>query len=340
MQILNLSAIFSAMNTTPIFPPGYLKALASDCFGPPCRHTDSRAAPELMLQAGFSLALFTGALTAHILWYGGKSLLDRIRRHISPPEPAAPSAPQAPVSLRGTPTPEDIEDVWDLYPRTLPARLRIGSRLADLEPTLDSRFLFKKTRNGSRRIVARQPGLKGWMRKNVPAVKYSTAMHYTKLATRLRQLIGLDPRIPLEWLLPGDEGSLSSLSPSDRQSATAAKTKLSRLLADNPKYTHLLHTVESKLGIMRMVTIRRIQAPRPGRNGRRKQKKKPDNPLISRVIHAGHLAAADVGRSEAFWEAIRRILGEQDPDPATRRLQSDIRAWLNAPLEARRNRRR
>ena len=107
-----------------------------------------------------------------------------------------------------------------------------------------------------------------------------------------------------------------------------------------PKYTHLLRAVESRLGIMRMVTIRRIQPPRPGRGGRRKPKKNPYNPLISRVTRAGYLAAADAARAEAFWTAIRRILGESAPDPETRRLQSDIRAWLNAPLQARRNRRR
>ena len=45
-------------------------------------------------------------------------------------------------------------------------------------------------------------------------------------------------------------------------------------------------------------------------------------------------------RERAFWEALRRVLGERNPDAETRRLQSDIRAWLNAPLEARRNRRR
>lgn len=44
-------------------------------------------------------------------------------------------------------------------------------------------------------------------------------------------------------------------------------------------------------------------------------------------------------RERAFWEAIRRVLGERNPDAATRRLQSDIRNWLNAPLIARRNRR-
>ena len=187
-------------------------ALARDCFGPTCSH----APTAIPLQTAGSLALFTGALAAHLAGYGGKRILARLRRRVSPPDPLPPAAPQAPVSLRGIPVPEDIEDVWDLDPRTLCGRLRIGSRLADLEPTLDSRFLFKKTRHGSRRIRARQPGLKGWMRKNVPAVKYSTAMHYKKLATRLRQLIGLDARIPLEWLLPDNEEPIPALSAADR----------------------------------------------------------------------------------------------------------------------------
>ena len=327
------------MNHAPIFPPGYLKALASDCFGTGNTHSDPRAAPAQLVEAGFSLAVFGGALAAHILWYGGKALLDRIRHHVSPPEPAGSDVPQAPVSLRGIPTPEDVEDVWEIDPRTLLNRLRIGSRLADLEPTLDSRFVFKKTRNGIRRIVARQPGLKGWMKKNVPSVKYSTAMHYKKLATRLRQLIGLDARIPLEWILPDNEEDVSSLSPSDRQAAAAAKTKLARLLADNPKITQLTRAVESRLGIMRMVTIRRIQPPRPGRGKRRKQQGNANHSLISRVQRGGFSATVDEMRTQAFWEAVRKILGERNPDPETLRLQSDIRDWLNAPLQARLNRR-
>ncbi|MBR3583467.1 MAG: hypothetical protein IKO01_08525 [Kiritimatiellae bacterium] len=324
------------MNNEPIFPPGYLNALARDCFGPTC----SRAPTAILLQTVGSLALFTGALAAHLAWYGGKRILARLRRRVSPPEPLPPAAPQAPVSLRGIPAPEDIEDVWDLDPRTLCGRLRIGSRLADLEPTLDSRFLFKKTRHGSRRICARQPGLKGWMRKNVPAVKYSTAMHYKKLATRLRQLIGLDARIPLEWLLPDNEEPLPALSAADRQATAKARTKLARLLADHPKVTRLTRAVEQKLGIMRMVTIRRIQPPEPGRGRRRKQGETPGNSLISRVSFAGRTVTADAERTRAFWDAIRRVLGDPAPDAETRRLQSDIRDWLNAPLQARRNRRR
>ncbi len=336
MHFLPFSSIIPTMKDEPIFPRGYLKALASDCFGPSCSH----APTAMLLQTVGSLALFTGALAAHLAWYGGKRILSRLSRRVSPPEPVPPPAPQAPLSLRGIPSPGDIEDVWDLDPRTLCGRLRIGSRLADLEPTLDSRFLFKKSRNGSRRIVARQPGLKGWMKKHVPSVKYSTAMHYKKLATRLRQLTGLDPRIPLEWLLPDNQESLPALSPAEHQTITQAKTRLARLLAENPKVTHLIRAVESKLGIMRMVTIRHIQPPGPGRGRRRNSKEILDNSLISRVSRGGWAVTADAVRTQAFWDAIRRVLGDPAPDAGTRRLQSDIREWLNAPLEARRNRRR
>ncbi len=326
----------ASMKQEPIFPPGYLDALARDCFGPACSH----APTAILLQTVGSLALFTGALAAHLAWYGGKRILSRLRRHVAPPEPLPPAAPQAPVSLRGRPSPGDIEEAWELDPRTLCGRLRIGSRLADLEPTLDSRFVFKKARNGARHICARQPGMKGWMKRHVPSVKYSTAMHYKKLATRLRQLIGLDPRIPLEWLLPDNEEELSGLSPADRKAAAAAKGRLDRLLADHPKVTRLTRAVESRLGIMRMVTIRHIQPPKPGRGRRGKSKENPMISLISRVSHAGLEVTAETVRTRAFWDAIRRVLGEPAPDAETRRLQSDIRAWLNAPLEARRNRRR
>ena len=325
------------MKSDPIFPPGYLRFLR-ELFLPCLDRRYPRFEDQLALPLG--LVACTGAIALHLAFYGGRHLLARIRRHVSPPEPLPPSAPQEAMSLRGVPNPEDIEEVWDIDPRTLTGRLRIGSRLADLEPTLDNRFVFKKDRNGSRRIIARQPGLKGWMKKHVPTVKYSTVMHYKKLATRLRQLIGLDARIPLEWLLPDNGEDISALTSADRQAVAEAKNKLDRLLAENPKVTHLTRTVESKLGIMRMVTIRRIQPPKPGRGRMVKPHENPNNPLISRVDRNGFSFATDEGRSRAFWDAVRRVLGERNTDAETRRLQSDIRDWLNAPLLARQNRRR
>ena len=323
------------MKPHPVFPPGYLESLR-ELFLPCLDRRHPRFEDQLTLPLG--LAACTGAIALHLAFYGGQRLVARIRRHASPPESMPPAAPREAVSLRGVPAPEDIEEVWDIDPRTLTGRLRIGSRLADLEPTLDSRFVFKKTRNGSKRICARQPGLKGWMRKNVPAVKYSTAMHYKKLAMRLRQLIGLDARIPLEWILPDNREALSALSGADRESAAAAKAKLDRLLEENPKVTRLTRTVESKLGIMRMVTIRRIRPPKPGRGRRWKSREMPKNPLISQVDRGGFRVAADEGRSRAFRDAVRTILGERNADAETRRLQADIRDWLNAPLVERRNR--
>ena len=257
-----------------------------------------------------------------------------MRRPVPPPPPAPPNPSP---SLRGTPSPEDIQDLWNTDPRGLCARLRVGSRLADLEPTLDNTFVFKTNRAGSRRITARQPGLKGWLRKNTPDIKYSTAMHYKKLATRLRRLIGLDVRIPLEWLLP-DVGTLppqpAAPPPPERRAAAIAREKLHDLLSGTPKYTHLVRTVEQKLGIMRMVTVRRIQPPVPGRGIRGRRGKNTMNPLVSRVARHGLVATVDEPRSAAFWDALRKILGEQNPDPETRRLQSDIRDWLNAPFQA------
>ncbi len=324
------------MKPDPIFPPHYLDALAEAFFG-------DRNRTDLEAQCAYPLqfAGFTAVLGTHLLWYGGKSLVRRIHNHFNPPPPPAPPKPSP--SLRGTPSPEDIQEVWDTEPRDLHARLRIGSRLADLEPTLDNRFIFKTNRAGRRRIAARQPGLKGWLRKNAPDIKYSTAMHYKKLATRLRQLVGLDARIPVEWLLSSSEDGarrIAALPAADREAAAAAQAKLRRLLAEHPKYTDLARTVEQKLGIMRMATIRRIQPPKPGRGHRRKPAENPTNPLVSRVRMDGWGASVDPARAEAFWDAVRKVLGEQTPDPETRRLQSDIRAWLNAPIQARRNRRR
>ena len=324
------------MKAEPIFPPNYLNALA-DAF------LDTRNCTNLEAQAAFplQLAAFTAVLGTHLLCYGARSLVRRIHNHFNPPPPPAPPKPSP--SLRGTPSPEDIQDLWDTDPRNLCTRLRIGSRLADLEPTLDNTFVFKENRAGRRRIAARQPGLKGWLRKNTPEVKYSTAMHYKKLATRLRQLIGLDARIPLEWLLADStEGpaGIAGLSAADQADVSSAKSKLSALLAENPKLTRLTRAVEQQLGIMRMVTIRRIQPPKPGRGHRRKPVKKPVNSLVSRVSRGGWMASGDEERSRAFWDAIRKVLGERNPDWETRKLQSDIREWLNAPLQARRNRRR
>ncbi|MBR3583877.1 MAG: hypothetical protein IKO01_10605, partial [Kiritimatiellae bacterium] len=128
------------MNQDPIFPPGYLKDLR-ELFMPCLDRRYVRREDQLLLPLG--LVAFTGAVALHLAFYGGRKLLARLRRHVAPQEITVPPEPHEAVSLRGVPEPEEIEDVWEIDPRTLCGRLRIGSRLADLEPTLDSRFVFK-----------------------------------------------------------------------------------------------------------------------------------------------------------------------------------------------------
>jgi hypothetical protein len=344
------------MKANPSLPHDYLEALADAFFGP---GTDNGPAAQAVFIP--KLAVFTAALGVHLVSCGASALIRRIRYHFAPPQPPAPPRPSP--SLRGTPAPGDIASLWELSPRTLQTRLRIGSRLADLEPTLDNTFVFKDSRRTRHRIVARRPGLKGWLKSNLPGVAYSTAVHYKKLATRLRQLAGLDPRIPLEWLLPGDAAGpagLAKLPPADRRAADSARRKIRALLADNRGYTRLVRAVEQRLGIMRLASIRRIESLESGHPGakrkRRKARGNQGNPMIPRtpigtpggggpeppetIVCGGKAITLDGPRTTAFWDAIRRILGETDPDPATLRLQRDIRSWLAAPLPARLNRRR
>lgn len=321
------------MSKAPVFPPGYLDSLAEFCF-PPAPARNWVEANMLLARFVVGTAAFATGIGLHLLAYGGCRLLRRIRRHALPPPEPHPAE-----SLRGTPAPEDLVSAWAADPRTLSARLRIGSRLADLEPTLDSRFVFRTARGGSRRIVARQPGVRGWMRKNVPGVTYSTAMHYKKLATRLRQAIGLDPRIPLEWLLPdGEEGRirLSALPDSDREAAAAAASRLAKLLAEYPKVTRLARAVEARLGIRQMVTIRRVRPRTSVRRRKRGARIAPRIPLMPRMTLDGWTANAAPERMAAFRDAVCRVLGERNPDAETRKLQSDIRDWLAAPLQDRR----
>ena len=275
------------------------------------------------------LARITVGLGVHLLACGGAALLRRLRRHVrvSEPRPAE--------TLRGTPTPDDLILPWHRAPRTLLDNLRIGSRLADLEPTLDNSFVFRTGRTGRKRIVARNPGIKGWLRDNAPTVTYSTAMHYKKLATRLRQVCGLDSRIPLEWILSSPSSNdAPHIPPSLRRHCAEAKSRLDRLLSKHPKFTALTRAVDQKLGILRMVTVRRARPKKAHPPSTRKHTQMPDFSLMSQVRRNGLAATLGERRLGDFATAIRRVLAAPAPDPATRRLQQDLLSCLRTPVQS------
>ncbi len=202
---------------------------------------------------GVTAAAFVGFVATET----GAAILGELRRRgrLRAPHPESPS-------LRGTPTAAELKADCGISPRTLRVRLRLGSRLADLEPTLDSGNHYRESPTGAKRIQSRGRGLRGYLADNRIPVSYSTLMRYRRLALRLRQLLRLDARLPLEWLLPG-EAPDRPLPAVLRAPYAAARHRLARLLRDHRSFDRLRKHVDAKLGIPDLLPLRRGKRATP-----------------------------------------------------------------------------
>jgi len=79
--------------------------------------------------------------------------------------------------------------------------LRFGAMLLNVSQYVDCSPIYGR----GKRIVARNPGLKGWLRSCCPEINYVTAMSYRKLTEVTCRAIHLPEFIPLEWVLPGTD---------------------------------------------------------------------------------------------------------------------------------------
>ena len=226
--------------------------------------------------------------------------------------------PESP-SLRGAPTPAELAADIGIQPRTLVVRLRLGSRLADLEPTLDhSKLGFKKLGNGQKRIQSRARGMKGWLAdRRIPA-NYSTLVRYKKLAQRLRQLLALDDRLPLEWLLP-EATPDHAISTDLREPYTTARRHLARLLRNHWNFSRLQKHVEAKLGIPQLLSSRRARAPQE-RHTRHQGRALPPPPPRSDIV-------------DATKHELIGFLREKDLSPKLSRLRAQAIDWLRSAPE-------
>ena len=217
-------------------------------------HVGALALPVVVPAALAGLAAMSAvALGGWLADATGGAILAELRRRARLRAPRPPSP-----SLRGTPTPEEFAADAAVRPRTLAVRLRIGARLADLAPTLDRGNHYDVSPTGAKRIRGRGRGVRGWLADNRVGMNYSTLMRYMRLAVRLRALLGLDDRLPLEWLLPG--GAVSAEVPSALQAqCAAAKRKLARLMREHWNFSRLQSHVDGALGLRRL--------PRTGRVG-------------------------------------------------------------------------
>ena len=154
-------------------------------------------------------------------------------------------------SLRGAPIKEDIDSVWAETPRTMLSALRLGSRLLDLEPTVDNSRVWKEDPlTGKRTVVFRHAGIKGWLQEHCPGVQYNTAMRYKKLASRLRTVCGVAGNIPFEWLLPDAAVPTEGLDAKTRASIEKGKAELEKILAEAKSLRALDRVVEERMNLV------------------------------------------------------------------------------------------
>ena len=270
---------------------------------------------------GLDLLVTPAVCTAFALTEVGHHFFRELQRwrRIREKRPASPS-------LRGTPKPRELADDWDAAPRSLATCLRLGSRLTDLEPTLDSSLIYKTLPNGRKHIVARHGGVKGWLRDHRVPVRYNTVMRYKKLAQRLRQILALDDRIPLEWLLSGIPDG-HTLPAGLTVPFETARRRLGHLLKENPTLVSLSRLAERKLGIQRLVCVRRCS-----RRSRRSLERSRKSKSFS-VISQNHSVAVGGERVEATIEALKSLLGTRHLAGPALHLRNRARHWL-ASLDA------
>lgn len=135
------------------------------------------------------------------------------------------------------PTPEAVSAQWArMRSRRDPLEaLKFGAMLLNVSQYVDCSPIYGRGKH----IVARNPGLKGWLRENCPDINYVTAMSYRKLAQMTCQAIGLPAFLPLEWVMPGTEAedATRELNPEHK---TGMKLK-------RKEFLHQIQTCREKL---------------------------------------------------------------------------------------------
>jgi uncharacterized protein YjiS (DUF1127 family) len=108
--------------------------------------------------------------------------------------------------------------------------LRFGAMLLNVSQDVDCSPIYGRGKH----IVARNPGLKGWLRENTSEITYVTAMTYRKLAEITCKAIHLPEFMPLEWVLPGTEAldETRELNPENKLSIKLKRRELLRQIRE------------------------------------------------------------------------------------------------------------
>jgi hypothetical protein len=277
-----------------------------------------------LIPVATALAVAPVAFAGFLVTDTGRLLLRELRRR----QRLREKRPDSP-SLRGTPTSEEIAADGTIQPRTLLVRLRLGSRLADLASTLDNSLRYNTLPNGKKQIASRKGGLKEYLADHRIPVNYSTLQRYRRLAERLRQLLNLDARLPLEWLLP-DECPDRPLPPDLAVSYQNARRRLARLLREHRNFSSLSRHVNDKLGIPELLAVRRsARRKAAAARARRVEARGRTLPCQSVVLY-DRTVRLEPSRVEATKRALVRFLEERNLPPPLAHLRNKTLHWLGA----------
>ena len=109
-------------------------------------------------------------------------------------------------------------------------KIRLGSMLLDAEASADSSL--RRDEYGT--IVGRNPGLRGWIADNCPALMkhYQTLLGYRRLAAEFRDAHDLGDPCPAALLLGEDPGAEAKLPPRARALLPAARRRARKRLKE------------------------------------------------------------------------------------------------------------
>ena len=277
---------------------------------------------EGVIPVATALAVAPVAFAGFLVTDTGRLLLRELRRR----QRLREKRPDSP-SLRGAPTPEELTGDGTLRPRTLLVRLRLGSRLADLAPTLDNSLRYNTLPNGKKQIATRKGGLKEYLSDHRIPVNYSTLQRYRRLADRLRQLLALDARLPLEWLLPGAAPD-RPFPPELAVPYQTARRRLHRLLRDHRNFSSLSRHVKDKLGLPDLLSVRRATHRRAAAARARRFDARHRPIHCQSVILCDRTVSLAPSRVEATKRALCRFLRERDLPPPLAHLRNKTLHWL------------
>ncbi len=149
--------------------------------------------------------------------------------------------------LLGCPLAVDVIEQWHKWKENHQPieALKFGAMLLNVTQYVDSSLVYN--RHG--RIVAREAGLKGWLREHCnKAIPYASAIGYRKLAEVTARAIRLPEYLPLEWVLPGTEAEdrKRKFNPDKKFALTVKRPRLlAEIRACRKRLTELLEGAKS-----------------------------------------------------------------------------------------------